>query len=226
MNIEFISIYIRNPHYIRATKINWNELVLLVFFYLVLSISISIFIGVLAIFLKFENAVNNESVKTLLIKAVLLGPFVEEVLFRLLLKPKLKNLISFSVIVLLLLGYLFAREKYLVFSVVAPIEILVLVLLYKRKNYLFKLQRKFIKYFPYIFYFFMLSFGILHISNFTFTNFNFWIVLISPLLVAPQIVLGSILGFIRMRFGFFYSVLFHIIINGIGVSFLVLKLLK
>ena len=62
------------------------------------------------------------------------------------------------------------------------------------------------KYFKFAFYFFALLFGFVHISNFEITT-N--VLLLSPVLVLPQILLGGYFGYIRVRFGIQWSMLLH-----------------
>lgn len=220
-----IKSYLRKPYYLRNTKIDWSDFISLIFKYFLFTIILLIGIGILALIFKFENIVNKLNVKAMFIQAVLFAPLIEESFFRLLLKPKLRNLISFSIIMLPILSYLLWKENYILFTAVIIVELPILLIIAKRKNHLFKLQRKFIKSFPYFFYFSILIFGFIHISNITFTERNFWIILFSPILVSPQILMGSILGVIRMKYGFIYSVLFHTSINGIITLFLVIKTL-
>ena len=62
------------------------------------------------------------------------------------------------------------------------------------------------------FYTLTILFGLIHISNFTVTT-N--VLLLAPILVLPQILLGGYLGFIRVRFGLGWSVVLHASYNGI-----------
>ncbi len=70
------------------------------------------------------------------------------------------------------------------------------------------------KTFGYIFYGFAIIFGFVHITNFELTT-N--VLLISPILVAPQAFLGLLLGMIRVKLGLIYSIVFHGIYNAILV---------
>lgn len=63
-----------------------------------------------------------------------------------------------------------------------------------------------------IFYAFALVFGFIHIFNFELTP---QIILLSPILVAPQICLGLFLGYLRVRLGLIYSIILHMTYNGI-----------
>lgn len=74
-----------------------------------------------------------------------------------------------------------------------------------------------------IFYVFTLAFGFYHITNFEISTA---VLLLSPLLVAPQISIGAFLGFIRVRFGFVWALLLHATYNLILIGpIILLKLL-
>ncbi len=60
------------------------------------------------------------------------------------------------------------------------------------------------KHIGWIFYVSVISFGALHIFNFDAKTF-----IIAPLVVMPQLTLGALFGFIRLRYGFWWSVFIH-----------------
>lgn len=64
--------------------------------------------------------------------------------------------------------------------------------------------------FKIVFYAFTTAFGFMHISNFEMST---QVLLFSPLLVAPQIGVGFILGFIRVKFGLVWSMALHACYN-------------
>lgn len=71
------------------------------------------------------------------------------------------------------------------------------------------------KPFKYMFYTSSIIFGFIHIFNFEITT-N--VLLLSPLLVLPQLLVGSYFGYIRVKFGLFWSILLHGSYNGILFS--------
>ncbi len=96
-----------------------------------------------------------------------------------------------------------------------------LPLRYKR-NYIFqffdfisgnRMQKVWMKYYGYFFYIFAIAFGLFHILNFKNNELLFYC--IAPFLVVSQLVGGLFLGYIRLRIGFFWGVLFHSLFNGI-----------
>lgn len=68
------------------------------------------------------------------------------------------------------------------------------------------------KTFRVAFYIIAILFGFMHITNYKLTA-N--ILLFSPILVLPQILVGLYFGFIRVRFGFLWGVALHAAYNGI-----------
>jgi len=69
-----------------------------------------------------------------------------------------------------------------------------------------------------IFWVFTIVFAAVHFTNFAATV----PVYLAPILVLPQLVLGIILGYIRVGWGTRYSMLFHAIHNGIPISLMLL----
>lgn len=82
-----------------------------------------------------------------------------------------------------------------------------------------KLQTIWTKYYATVFFISALLFGFIHIFNFEITV-N--VLLLSPLLVAPQIMMGLITGFLRVKQGFLAGYMMHAIHNAIfiGISIL------
>jgi len=92
-------------------------------------------------------------------------------------------------------------------------------LLFRGPLFFFKKSR----YFKYIFYASILIFGFYHITNFEITTTT---LLFSPLLVSPQLSVGTFLGFIRVRFGIVWAIALHAAYNLILAGpVIVLKLL-
>ena len=70
------------------------------------------------------------------------------------------------------------------------------------------------KTFKIAFYVFAILFGSVHLTNF---SINTNVLLLAPILVAPQTILGGYLGFIRVRFGLQWSMLLHACYNAFFV---------
>jgi len=65
-------------------------------------------------------------------------------------------------------------------------------------------------FFKFSFYVLTIAFGYIHIFNF---EMNVATILLSPLLVMPQINLGIFAGYIRVRFDLLWSILLHAMYN-------------
>lgn len=93
-------------------------------------------------------------------------------------------------------------------SILAPI---IEELIFRAPLVLFK--QEFV--FKIAFYSITIIFAYIHLFNFEINN-N--VLLFSPLLVAPQFIVGLIFGFIRIRFGLLWAIFLHGSYNGILVS--------
>jgi len=71
------------------------------------------------------------------------------------------------------------------------------------------------KHFKIAFYTIGIIFAYIHLFNF---EINTNVILFSPLLVAPQLFVGFIFGFIRIRLGLIWSICLHALYNGLLVS--------
>ena len=71
------------------------------------------------------------------------------------------------------------------------------------------------KSFKQSFYTFSIAFGIIHIFNFEITT-N--VLLLAPLLVLPQLLVGAYFGYIRVRLGLRWSMLLHGCYNGVLIT--------
>jgi membrane protease YdiL (CAAX protease family) len=123
--------------------------------------------------------------------AVIVTPFFEELLFRLYLRYRY-NYVFTTIIGLASLTGSTNREKTST-----------------------RLRSFWTKRYKYIFYFSALIFGFVHLFNFP---FSLTILLLSPILVAPQIILGSIIGYLRIRYGFMMGFFMHALHNAVFVG--------
>jgi membrane protease YdiL (CAAX protease family) len=69
----------------------------------------------------------------------------------------------------------------------------------------------FSSYFTYIFWASIFSFGLIHVINFT--DATGYVLLFAPLLAAPQLLMATVLTYVRMRYGFWRGFLYHSLHN-------------
>lgn len=138
------------------------------------------------------------------------GPICEELAFRLVLIPKSRNIFLgiFSLMYLLLeiLTPLNYSEIFVILSIVFIIYILYCEKLSKYLlNFVLSLQKERLLVVS------SLCFGIIHIVNFK--PINLTLIYLYPIYILPQICLGFVLGTLRLRNGFIWAVILHILIN-------------
>lgn len=148
---------------------------------------------------------------------VLLGPVVEEILFRLWLSF---NKYEFSLSILFWLFFLFnGTFVELRISLLEGVFFILLSgFLFWGINYLFK-QNTF-KWTNYKYHFYLISlilFSTLHLFNLDISSKYFWIIL--PIYIFPKFIIGLFITKLRINYGFYWGVIFHIIINGISYVF-------
>ena len=79
-------------------------------------------------------------------------------------------------------------------------------LIFRAPMYLFRNSRLF----GIVFYLLTLTFGFYHLSNF---EMSATVLYLSPLLVAPQLFIGLLLGYLRVRAGLIWTILLHALYN-------------
>ncbi len=153
--------------------------------------------------------------------AVFLGPFLEEVFFRLPLRFKISYAIigglgvlfylAFSVTAILEYYYETLSWLYYVFWLLISVVFVVSCVVFQNQ-----IEVNSTKYFPYVFYVLSIIFAFIHIGNFE--EFPLRVLLFTPLIVLPQFVLGLGMGYLRIRIGFWYGCLFHVLNNAFAFS--------
>lgn len=179
----------------------------LFFIYMLIMMPISVLLHFLTNILDLSTSINHMNLSSRIIRGILLAPLVEEIFFRLLYVFSRRNLwvvIGTALILVVIFIIKTNYQKTVVFISVALVMGSAL-LSYKTSN-------KFIKtHFRLFFYFLALAFAGMHLTNFQgITMLKF---LPALMLVIPQFILATMLGFVRLRYGFIYAVLFHATVN-------------
>lgn len=141
-------------------------------------------------------------------------PIMEELTFRLPIVFR-RETVLISIVLFLFIISRSILKNYLYASLIAgaALAILALIFYYKPFGIKGKFDRFERKHFRFIFYFYALLFGLLHITNFTFSSP--WQVLVSPLIVIPQLIYGFVFGYMRAtyKWGLVIAIGTHILIN-------------
>ncbi len=175
----------------------------------------ALFVGSPGSFIKkYLNLVDTTEIdlnfKTLLV-GIIIAPFFEEFLFRLLLKPERRKIGVYIIVNFFVLAILIYRGSISMSILFLTICIVILLLCFLRTK---EISIKF-DIFKWKYYFVAVSFGFLHLFNLE--GISGYSYLWTPILILPYIYMGFIFGFIRMKYGFINSVVFHFSINLFGL---------
>jgi len=156
-----------------------------------------------------HNDIEIESIMKSILLVVFLAPIYEEIIFRGLLVFKRKNLVLFFIVSAILLFISIFRQKYIVAIVLAS---LIVFLISSLVVFGVKRMKGFIdNRFAVFYYSSSVLFGLIHIFNFS-GNVKYMIIF-AIFLTAPQIIMGFVNGFLRIKYGLIYSIIFHIFVN-------------
>lgn len=208
--------FLKNPNDCTLQKPRVVDLVKLWFIYLFFGIPVALLLKITITHFQLDDLmkiqVDYSSLKTIVF-IVLIAPVFEEIIFRSLLRFTKKNLMLFSIATSILIVYFISQSKIpsLIIAALLLSGILILTSLYSRE----KIEQFIYSKFSYFFYATAILFGLVHASNF---GGNIYILLaFSFILGGVQLIAGLILGFIRMKYGLIYSIIFHALINSIAV---------
>ena len=204
-------LFLRSPVYLSKTyAVQWREMLTMFVLYIAISFPLGIVIGQIAEQLDLDHRLTDIGTTEIWL-AILLVPAVEELLFRLWLKVDQRTLFSSAILILLTIALFVQLVSYwiTVGLLVIGIVALVIAVLDATK----RIEKIVARYFNILFYSSVLLFGIVHIFNYLPLTWQTW--LLAPILVSPQLILGSMLGFIRVRYGILYAILFHMMVNAL-----------
>ncbi len=199
--------FIRTGEFAKS-KPTVKSILLLLFTYLIFAIPISfpfILLNAFELIPEHISQTQDTSLK-LLLAITIIGPILEELIFRLFLVPKY-SYICFS------LSLIIIEISKSLWGINCGYELYLLALpAYVLAHYIFK-DKSFntTKHFRLIVHVSVVLFAFVHISNFI--DVEFWVYFIIPILTAPQILMGYILSFTRLKYGFIFAVLLHMLIN-------------
>jgi len=201
--------YLKKPVYCVNSKPRFIYFLALYGLYIVSAISLSVVIYIICKMCHLEHEEIGLTKWLKILAVFILAPISEEVLFRGLLKFKKSNIVLFISIVVALIGYsVFQSHLFIVISLSIFLFSLLCLLIFFSIS---KIELFIAANFKYFFYASSISFGLVHATNFAGNVYA--IMAFSYILGSPQIVLGFILGYIRMNYGLVYSILFHMAVN-------------
>jgi hypothetical protein len=150
----------------------------------------------------------------LIVYKIFVNPLIEELLFRLWLNFNTLNFsISLISLILVILIRHFYKENINTVYLIISLEFITITFFtfyYLSKKFLMPLFQKLNLYKRNMVVISGIVFGLMHLIKFVITT---ELLFFSPLILAPLIMLGLIIGYIRIKFGFFYGYVTHFIQN-------------
>ena len=202
--------FLRAPPYNDQNQpVRWGELVILLLSYVALGFALIPLLEALVNYLQLKHALEDPDT-TLILLGVLVVPPIEEVVFRLWLRVNRSTLFAVAFLVLFV-GVLLLPVSNL--GAVLLIALSVLILVTTLMGYDADIERVVARHFGFFFYGSTALFALAHITNYE--PLNTETLLLAPVLVFPQFIVGTMLGYIRVRYGIGYSILFHVVVNAI-----------
>jgi membrane protease YdiL (CAAX protease family) len=163
--------------------------------------------------LTFKTSTSDKNLLLTFILAALIAPILEESVFRLPLKFKSLNLwISFSLLAAIFLKISYKINLFLFISLAIIVLSLITFFILDRKRVFKRLENFWCKKFWFVFYFSSIFFGFLHFTNYQFDYRNLPLIFI---IVLPQTISGIFNGYLRVKFGFIWSVFLHFLNNSL-----------
>jgi membrane protease YdiL (CAAX protease family) len=226
LKLEFISFldFLKKPRRYAHTISTKHERVRRFLIFLGLTIGFDlVYLGTIGLAInKFVAAdyLPNYSLIFFIMVGVIIAPLIEEIIFRAGLRTPTYTLFFGPIFICLITGnWQFA----LTFSVIACVFGLLWkylnTLQNKKKNLstsIFR-ARQFIENYPKIFYFYVISFALIHIGNFGINDISGFLIFFA---VIPQFVGGLCMSYIRLRDGLGYAIALHsthnLIVHSIG----------
>jgi len=185
-----------------STKVFFSLLLL----YFLCVVPLGAIASVFAKILDLNSKVENVLLPREILYGIALAPLIEEVFFRLIYVFRQRNLfiiLSASLFFAIVFFFRGGYSKSILFFSVVFILVLIIIFFSFTKQY-------FYSHFKFFFYFIAVLFALIHLNNFI--GLTFTKLLLGLFLVTPQFISGTILGYIRLKYGFIYAVLYHTII--------------
>ncbi|MEJ7692370.1 hypothetical protein [Daejeonella sp.] len=228
--IEFLKFknYILNPVYIESNKNTILQNISGTWNIVVIKIILTIIVGIVATLIydpvnkTTERWLELYSTGTIFLLSIIIFPLLEEIAFRLSLKFRQVYL---SLTLGVLAYYMVTKGFYQTklsnidnhFEIRLMIGVLTILIPYAiiTSNPKIKsgLDRFWKRNFKWVFYFFCITFAFIHIFNY---ELNLKHLLLLPLITLPKLVSAITYGYVRMHYGFIYSLGLHMFSNSLG----------
>jgi hypothetical protein len=167
-----------------------------------------------------ENAIEGlfdgqTSWQDIALMAIVIGPVLEELAFRLLLRFSRITLAFGIPIYLGFLGLFFGQSLTMQYGTLLILISFLLLIGFSLIKDFSRFHTQYTKLYPTLIYATVLTFGFAHLTNFSNPIDLIWL---APLINLPQLWAGALFTYVRVKFGFLFTTAFHMIYNAIAVS--------
>lgn len=208
--MQELFLYLKNPICFPDTaRPKTRDFIFLLGLYLISAMVLALFAYIVCSIFSITHKHIGLPFEMKILIGVILAPVYEEILFRSLLRfNKISLSLFLATVVIFIVVFILKRNN----TFISLLSATLLVTITFVSFWSIKRISQFItSNFKYFYYSSSILFGFMHLMNFT--GDIRYIIAFSIVLIAPQIIAGIILGFIRMKHGLIYSILFHMIIN-------------
>lgn len=204
---EFLD-FVKNPSYIAEnTTMTLNEKVSFIKKLLKFKALLLIILVPIIIYTKRMIGATRDDLQdtwTTYLTIVMIAPIMEEIIFRYGLRYSKTVLACLTWIpIYYILKYTVSESNFMMAMGLSFFSIP--IIRFALKPFDIQMKKLWIRCFPFLFHVFAITFGLVHLSNYSHLN-NYFLAI--PL-VSTQIVSGYVLGFVRMKFGLIYSMGLH-----------------
>jgi len=221
-NLKGVFDYIRFPVTTKFEFKNTSQKYRVFFKFFLINLLIVVLISIITGFLRIRFNINfketNVQIPMIWVLNLTIIPMTEEIAYRLPLNYKKGNLMLSFVAISYFISSMFFSDGgavdmlsnlYIRLSIMLFAGFF-LYLLFQRKNFEHKISMFWSKHPKIIFYGYLALFTLGHLDNYV---LDLAVLILFPILLLPQFIGGVFLSFIRSKFGFCYSVLFHVLVN-------------
>jgi len=202
--------FIKNGYSISNDKLDNRTLVKFLIIYFAFSIILGIIVAfIIKVFGITHKTLHLSSIYKTILVGIFLAPIYEEIFFRSLLIFNKKTILLFitNSLILILITYYYSKITYMVIILSFTLFFLSILFIYD----IVSIQTFVKSHIAKLYFISSILFGIMHIFNFS--GNLIYLILFGVLLAGPQIFLGFILGYIRIKNGLIYSIIFHVLVN-------------
>lgn len=202
--------FLRHPRYFRSSEIDWKDFMQLYLYLVLIILIISPLLYLTKKYVDITEISLGYSAFSNFLLYILVAPVLEEIAFRLILKPTAGNIYFYALFCLSVFIAALLTHKFFL-MIISLLIFLILMKISLHKRNIRRTQQLIIRNYFFFFYLTCLLFSVLHLLNYTHVCGR--LLMVAPILILPQLISSGFLGFVRIKFGIIFAIIFHMLIN-------------